>query len=600
MDMIPVFLPASVWCVLSPFWAALLDWFNAWVYNRLLQGLQEELLVQLQSRLDLGAVEEACAGYHHAAGCGAPASHPVARLVRALLVGHLYDWSTRELERQMRTNFLVRWFVGCRLWEAVPDHSTLDRFAVWVSQHQARSYFDSVLAQIDADQADQPNATQIGDTFAMRADADRKTLVPLLRDTCHRVLRTFQRLAGAAYSEIQAHIDNVALFGPPDELNAHYLDDAGRLARTLTTAREAATCAAHLQRYLAAANDLAAKPRQVLERELAVLSKLLTDEFQITCTQPGQVATVTRLAKKQRGTFRMGSARDPEASYRVHGSREGQTTLGYNVSLAVTDHFVREIRAASGAQPDRDGVPGLLSAQRVHHQVQPTKLIYDAAAGNAKTYARVAAASGGQTQLVAPLLPASSHKGYGPEDFDLSADGTTLTCPNGQTTQRASPSREGRLFRFDRQPCLSCALWSACRGTVAPTNEATAGEPGAALPIASLDSAMLLPDAAAATPATVKTPRVVTRQVFISDYYVYARQARAYRQTEQYKADRKHRTVVERIIAALTRYNGARRCRRLGLGHADFQAKMAAVAYNLKKWLRLSTLREQAARQAAA
>ena len=48
----------------------------------------------------------------------------------------------------------------------------------------------------------------------------------------------------------------------------------------------------------------------------------------------------------------------------------------------------------------------------------------------------------------------------------------------------------------------------------------------------------------------------------------------------------KLRPRIERVIFELTATNGARRCTRRGLAAADFQAKMAATAYNLKLWLR--------------
>ena len=62
----------------------------------------------------------------------------------------------------------------------------------------------------------------------------------------------------------------------------------------------------------------------------------------------------------------------------------------------------------------------------------------------------------------------------------------------------------------------------------------------------------------------------------------------------------KLRPLVERIIAGLVRYNGARQARRRGLRNADFQMKtcpersrrMCATAFNLKTWLR--RLKEQA------
>ena len=76
------------------------------------------------------------------------------------------------------------------------------------------------------------------------------------------------------------------------------------------------------------------------------------------------------------------------------------------------------------------------------------------------------------------------------------------------------------------------------------------------------------------------------RQVFISDYRAQVEAAQTYNQTEDYKQDHKLRQRIERIVAELVRYNGARRCRRVGLAPADWQAKMAAMAYNLKWWMR--------------
>jgi len=77
------------------------------------------------------------------------------------------------------------------------------------------------------------------------------------------------------------------------------------------------------------------------------------------------------------------------------------------------------------------------------------------------------------------------------------------------------------------------------------------------------------------------------RQVFVSDYRREVEQARRYNVTEAFTLNMKQRPRVERIIAALVRYNGARAARRRGKLKCDFQAKMNAVAYNLKKWMHL-------------
>jgi len=80
-------------------------------------------------------------------------------------------------------------------------------------------------------------------------------------------------------------------------------------------------------------------------------------------------------------------------------------------------------------------------------------------------------------------------------------------------------------------------------------------------------------------------PRTL-RQVFISDYRREVFAAQLYNQTETFELEMKARPEVERTIFDLTHYNGARQCRKRGRDNADWQAKMCAMAYNLKHWMR--------------
>ncbi|MCI0478376.1 MAG: transposase, partial [Anaerolineales bacterium] len=245
-----------------------------------------------------------------------------------------------------------------------------------------------------------------------------------------------------------------------------------------------------------------------------------------------------------------------------HGTAADKTDFGYNVNLAVTENFVREVHVETGAQPDAVAIPDVLRAEAEHHACAPEKFIYDTAAGSGKTRALVAAATDGQTQLVAPLPPTHTPTGkFTPDRVQLSDDATTLICPNEQTTTLAyrSGSGDGRLFRFLGLQCRDCPVWELCR--------------------------------------THKPGSKRMRQVFISDYRREVASARRYNATESFQLDMKQRPRVERIIAALVRYNGARQARRRGKRKCDFQAKMNAVAYNLKKWMRL--LKERDARAAS-
>ena len=129
----------------------------------------------------------------------------------------------------------------------------------------------------------------------------------------------------------------------------------------------------------------------------------------------------------------------------------------------------------------------------------------------------------------------------------------TKTCPNGEVSHQAyrSGSGDGWDFRFSAHQCQGCPLVDACRGD--------------------------------------KVKPTAKRQVFISDYTVNQREALAYLHTAAFQQDMKLRPGIERVIACLVRYNGARRATGLGLAHADYQARMAALAFNLKHWAVLQT-----------
>ena len=59
----------------------------------------------------------------------------------------------------------------------------------------------------------------------------------------------------------------------------------------------------------------------------------------------------------------------------------------------------------------------------------------------------------------------------------------------------------------------------------------------------------------------------------------------------------KQRAHIERIIAGLVRFNGARDAESYGLENADYQARMAAMAYNLKRWTVLTRQRQRQERR---
>jgi IS5 family transposase len=531
--------------------------FSNQIFTELVLRNGKHLLVLLSEHLDMGEIERECRNFHHQAGPGKPPTHTVDKMVAALLVGWLYGHSLRELEERLNTDLLVRWYVGYEIFDSTPDHATLGRFEFWVLTQHRRVYFDSILGQIYEQYPKQRQQVQIGDTYAMQANAARQGPVTIWRQLSVRVLEALLRELSDPGGLVSG-LDWVGLFGAAREKHYAQMSAEERQDRLGNTALAAQDLLQRLQKVLA---EQPASACPDLRQALGYLQKSLEDEVVID----GDGVR----SRKQKGAYCIGSATDPQASFRNHGQRDGEPdiTLGYNPQVAATqDGLITATQAYTGAMTDQQTVVDLVSEQKEHHQVCPPKLIYDTAAGHGKTRAEVEDVSDGQTIISAPLPDyAGRSDRFGPYDFSLSEDGATLTCPNGKSTDVCyrSHTGDGCTFRFVAQQCWQgqpptriqnadlarrCPLWEQCRDPQ-------------------------------------QGPRSM-RQVFISDYRTQVEAAQSYNQTKEYQRDHKLRQRIERVVAELVRYNGARRCRRIGLGPADWQAKMAATAYNLKWWMR--------------
>jgi hypothetical protein len=472
-------------------------------------------------------------------------------------VRYLYGYSLREAEQAINANLFIKWYVNYGVFEAGPDHSTLEDFELWLLRENRRVLFDAVLNQIEQNYPTEREKAQVGDTYAMRANAAIQNLTPRLRDASQSLLESY-RAAGLVDNQSALHGYHwLNLFGPPNEADEGFLDKAKRQVRLQTTVLAVLDL---LRRIEGVIQHSSSQSFPQVRLWVGYLHKIVRDECQVN------ESSVAELPNKQKGDFRIIAASDPEATFRMHGEGDDDIVLGYNIQVAATvTGFIHETQAYTGATPDQSGVAGLVAAQVEHRGCCPPKLIYDMAGGHGKARSEVEQASSGKTQIVAKLPPYDVRSRFGPYDFILSPDGASLTCPNGKVSTIAynSQSGDGRDFRFFACQCWAgevptqwrkaelskrCPLWEQCR-------DARQGPGG-------------------------------MRQVFISDYRQQVLDAQMHNQTEAFKQDMKLRPRIERIIFELTHYNSARRCQRRGLEAADFQAKMAATAYNIKLWMR--------------
>ncbi len=509
--------------------------------------------MRLNQLVDFAPLEEACRDYHKLNGLGSPVIHTVPRLLRVLLLRFFYGKSLRETADFIHLNMLAKWFAGYGLAYFGLSHTTIHDFETYLIKNHPRLFFDTVLRQILAAFPEQRQMTQLGDTFAMLANAQRETVIGRLRHAAARLLLIIHSYDAASFQTVVANLVLPTLVGDKQEKQEFLLTDLEKNDRLTQTVIQVIALLNALEHLLI--RDKAYHTYKKL------LHDLLDKEVVLTQDEAGQVVAARLCTKEERGTYYPISATDPDATIRNHGPKK--MSDGYNVTVAATTDFICEIAAATGSQPDETGIVPALQKMAQHHDLQPEKFVYDRAAGHGKIIEAVYEATNGQTQLVVkPVQAAKNKEGdrFGPRDCMLTEvlDEETgellpaLRCPAGEitTTRYRSGSGDGWNYRMPAATCWRCPLnWECRKDQVQPTHY---------------------------------------RQFFVSVHHAPLLKAVAYAQTEEFKLDMKLRPQIERIIAGLVLHCGARHAIFRGLEKVDYQAKMQATVYNLKRWLNLS------------
>jgi hypothetical protein len=520
------------------FLPAIMTWLATLVYRHVLARCADHPLVQIARCYDPSAVVAACAGYHHAPGTpGAPPTFTIEQFVRCEIVRAWADsCSDPALETLLATNLLVRWFVDLPLLGPTPDHSTLADFHAWLTIHAPGALFADVLTFLDRVDPEPASTPQIVDTFALASPAQpSRTTAHLLAHLATRMHRVWMRLK-------PRHLPD-----PCDPKDLKALADLPHADTPAARHERLQTAFAQVQRVVAALTPLRDQGddelRYALSNYQTAIAKVIADD--LTITETG----VVERAADDRGTYRIASAVDREATFRKHDGTPAM--LGSNAVISTTSTRIRVCLALTGATPDSQAPAAVLTQLQAEQRDVPAFIIMDRAAGLGKTRAQADTLSDGQTQIIAlvPLSGGSDPNRFGVADFQVDADVTRCTCPNGVVSTRVyrHGKGDGDVFRFLASQCQGCPFWDQCR----------------------------LPG------ANPKGHRTVT----ISDYHLHLRAGAAFNRTAEGRAMLASRWQVEPVIAWIVRYHGCREARRMGQAAAQCQLYQACAVRNLLSWL---------------
>ena len=246
-----------------------------------------------------------------------------------------------------------------------------------------------------------------------------------------------------------------------------------------------------------------------------------------------------RIAPDHVAPDRVISVHDPDARHAHKTVHRRQDGFKAHVAVEPETGLITDCSVTKAAGADsHDAVVGL---RLLDGETQPVTVLGDSAYGTGQ--ARAALVDAGHRAVIKPIpLRPPIPGGFSTDDFDVDLDRGTVTCPAGHTVV-IRPSRGAAFERF----CRGCPLAPRC--------------------------------------TTAKRGRKLT----IHQHEKLLRAARREAETEQFQQVYRHRPMVERSIAWLTR--GNRRLRYRGVASNDRWLHTRVAALNLRRLIVLGLTR---------
>jgi transposase len=450
---------------------------------------------------------------------GCPAIDPV-RMLKILFLRFHYRLSDRQVMERTKTDMAFRWFLDFGVHDKVPNHTNGTHFRQRLSVAGFEQVFQEVVAQarehgLVKDRLRLKDATHM---FAAVADVRPLQLAAQVRE---HVLRAAEPLFAEWVSQQRSQVEILR------QTTAELPDDE-RLAQRIEQLRQMTRALQQRCADLPSATDKDAQPRQRLQRALAVAAKLLSD----------------RAAPK--AGDRLASGVDADARWGKHGDYY----VGYllDVAMDADSELITSVNVLPANGDEGADVTHLIEQEEQAHGNDVEAVSMDGAGFRGELLRELTDPQGLNMQVFVPPAPEQANGQFQPEQFTLSADGASLTCPAGQTTTwRDEAFANSARFTFPESACANCPLRQQC----------------------------------------LAKPTVKRRTVVKNYYEAEYRAARAKAKTAAYAEVRRQHPAIERKLSELVRRHDARHARFWGLERVLRQGIMTALVVNLKRIVRL-------------
>jgi transposase len=469
----------------------------------------------------------------YAAGLGAPAEDPVRLLKLSLLQFH-YDLSDSQVIRQAQVNVAFRFFLDVSLESALPVPSLLSQFRTRLGSERFTRVFNEIVRQARAHGLVK-DRLRLKDATHVIANVAIPSTIRLVAQVRERVLTAAECFAAAEVATKRREVETV-------RQTTADLGEEQRLLARVAYLREVVAWGEPWQQRLdeaaQAAQPLATEKQvQAFGAALNLAHKVLNDR------EPEAKDKLRSLVEPEVRTGKHGDYYD---GYLLDVSMDADSDLlcALDVLPANGDEAANAKALITSEEAAQGNDIASLSMDRIGYRGDVLAALGDAEEGPQLTV------------YVPPIDWTTAHPElFAPAAFTLNETQDEICCPGGATSRWRKRTRYGHgwQFRFRASQCRACPLRAQC---VAP--QTTGG-------------------------------RTVTK----SDYAEHYQAAQHRAQTPAYRAVRREHPRIERKLAELVRWHGARRVRYRGRLRVKIQYLLTAVVVNCKRIVHLLSLPAQ-------
>ena len=458
---------------------------------------------------------------HYSPGEGRPALDPVMMLKLDLLSMH-YRWSDRELMRQAQVNMAHRLFLNLGSDSVLPHHTSMTYFRDRIGADVLHDLFHGLLGQ----------ARELG----LVKDRLR------LKDATHVIANIAIPSTIRLVAEVRDQVLDAAKLFAPDDVAAEWdrVDVVCTASEDLPDTERLVGRVQHLRSVLLWADELPsteafragpAADQEKLRKALTLAHKVLADR------------------EDPKAGDKVISVHDPDARCgNHHGFYDGYLV---DVTMDADSELLTGMNVLPANGNEGGDAAYLIQQEEAAHGNDVEGMSIDGAGYRGTVLRELTDPNGLNLEVFTPPTERIPLTVFSTEEFTLSADKKTLTCPAGQTTtmHERNTNDTGVKFRFSKKQCGGCALREKC-----------------------------LADA-----------KTKSRTVVKNDYEAEYKAAQAKAQTPEYAKVRKEHPAIERKLSELVNRHDLRNARYRGLSKVLRQALLTGMAVNLKRIVKLCT-----------